>query len=126
MSLPSFAYLAELADAAVQKAQQGLPEPLQGEAIKIPVTYQEYPHQALLDEGWEDDLLGLYIGGTYVDAVEGGDPLPAQIFLFLANLWEFAEERERLYQREVRKTYLHELGHYLGLDEEDLAQRGLE
>jgi len=33
---------------------------------------------------------------------------------------------EDSYREEVRITFLHELGHYLGLDEGDLFQRGLE
>ncbi len=33
---------------------------------------------------------------------------------------------EQVYRAEVRTTYLHELGHYLGLDEDELTQRGLE
>jgi predicted Zn-dependent protease with MMP-like domain len=30
------------------------------------------------------------------------------------------------FRNEIRITYLHELGHYLGLDEDDLFERGLE
>ncbi|NCC93758.1 MAG: hypothetical protein EOM10_10815, partial [Opitutae bacterium] len=30
------------------------------------------------------------------------------------------------YRDEVRVTYYHELGHYLGLEEGDLEERGLE
>jgi predicted Zn-dependent protease with MMP-like domain len=30
------------------------------------------------------------------------------------------------FREEVRRTYLHELGHYLGLDEDDLADRDLD
>jgi len=53
-------------------------------------------------------------------------PLPAQIILFLENLWDFAEEDEEFFREEVRTTYLHELGHYLGLNEIDLEERGLD
>jgi len=31
-----------------------------------------------------------------------------------------------VYREEVRVTYLHELGHYLGWDEDDLTARGLD
>ncbi len=47
------------------------------------------------------------------------------ITLFLQNLWEFAGEQDRPYRREVRKTFLHELGHYLGWDEEEIEALGL-
>jgi len=36
------------------------------------------------------------------------------------------EAEEDAYREEVRITFLHELGHYLGLDEGDLSERGLE
>ena len=36
------------------------------------------------------------------------------------------EEDEEIFREEVHTTYLHELGHYLGLDEDDLFDRGLE
>jgi len=42
------------------------------------------------------------------------------------NIWREAEEDEDAYRREVRATLLHELGHYLGLEEIDLEDCGLE
>lgn len=52
--------------------------------------------------------------------------MPPQIILFLENIWEYAEGDAGVYRVEVRTTLLHELGHYLGLDEDDLAERGLD
>ena len=52
--------------------------------------------------------------------------LPPQILLFLDNIWDYAEADEEIYRDEVRLTYLHELGHYLGWDEDEIAERGLE
>ena len=46
-------------------------------------------------------------------------PQPTQIILFLENLWEFAGTDEAAYREEIRITYLHELGHYFGMDEDD-------
>ena len=39
---------------------------------------------------------------------------------------DYAEADEEIYRDEVRLTYLHELGHYLGWDEDEIAERGLE
>jgi predicted Zn-dependent protease with MMP-like domain len=36
------------------------------------------------------------------------------------------EAVESDFREEVRITFLHELGHYLGLNEEDISERGLE
>jgi len=44
----------------------------------------------------------------------------------LENLWDFAGGEEEIFRDEVHTTLLHELGHHLGLDEEELTQRGLE
>jgi predicted Zn-dependent protease with MMP-like domain len=51
---------------------------------------------------------------------------PPQIFLFLENIWDQAEADEDAFREEVHITYLHELGHYLGLNEDELFDRGLE
>jgi predicted Zn-dependent protease with MMP-like domain len=47
-------------------------------------------------------------------------------FYSFGNLWNFAERNEVVFRKEVRTTLLHELGHYLGLDEDELIERGLE
>jgi predicted Zn-dependent protease with MMP-like domain len=46
--------------------------------------------------------------------------------LFLLNIWDEADHGEAAFRREVRITLLHELGHYLGLNEKELADRELE
>ena len=56
----------------------------------------------------------------------GGEALPAQILLFVGNLWNFSEADAQVFCREVRKTVLHELGHFLGLDEAELEARHLD
>ena len=45
--------------------------------------------------------------------------------LFRSNLMRMAHDREAM-QEELRVTLLHEIGHFLGLDEEDLERRGLD
>jgi len=44
----------------------------------------------------------------------------------LENILEEAEDAGTTFEEEVRRTYLHELGHYLGLDEAALAARDLD
>ncbi len=51
--------------------------------------------------------------------------LPAAITLYRRNLQRVAADGEGLLE-ELRITVLHELGHYLGLSEEDLRTRGLD
>jgi predicted Zn-dependent protease with MMP-like domain len=113
-----------LAQAEVEATLGALPEPLRLQAASLPVSYEKRPGRALLRDGFEPDLLGLFVGAPLARPEES--PLPPQIILFLSNIWDFADGDEACYRREVVTTYLHELGHYLGLDEIDLEERGLE
>jgi len=124
----SWNQLVAMADHEVRWSRERLPAPVKTEAVGIPVSYEPKPSAGMLEEPEvDDDTLGLFVGGAYPEGVfGGGDVLPAQIVLFLENLWDYAEGHERTFRREVRRTYLHELGHYLGLDENDLAERGLD
>jgi predicted Zn-dependent protease with MMP-like domain len=113
-----------IAQAEVEATLAALPGPLRQQAASLPVSYEARPTEDLLGEGEDPDLLGLFVGPALAEPDES--PLPPQIILFLENLWEFAEEDESVFREEIRTTYLHELGHYLGLDEIDLEERGLE
>jgi predicted Zn-dependent protease with MMP-like domain len=121
---PHWRTLQGIAQAEVEATLASLPAPIQKHAAPLPVSYEARPAAALLKEGYEFDLLGLFVGPALAEPSES--PLPPQIILFLENLWDIAEGDEEDYREEVRTTYLHELGHYLGLDEIDLEERGLE
>jgi predicted Zn-dependent protease with MMP-like domain len=118
--------LFEVAQEEVRGTWRRLPRPLRPHAEALPVVYEPHPNDAVLADGWEPDLLGLFVGKAFGEEESGYADVPSQILLFLENLWDFAEEDEDLYREEVRTTYLHELGHYLGLDELDLEERGLD
>ena len=105
---------------------RALPAPLRSRATALPVTFEPVPPPELVDEGLDPDLLGLFNGESFPEGVVGGDPLPAHITLYLENLWDYADGDAATFREEVRRTYLHELGHYLGLDEDDLADRDLD
>jgi predicted Zn-dependent protease with MMP-like domain len=73
-----------------------------------------------------DDLLGLFEGASLSDPTPDDlDSLP-RIRLFLDSLWDYAEGDPEVFRQEVRITLLHELGHYLGLNEDQVADMGLE
>ncbi len=102
-----------------------LPSALREAARSLPVLYERRPNAALLRDGLEPDVLGLFVGDPRAED-GAASHLPPQILLFLDNLWEFADGDWDLFLDEVQTTYLHELGHYLGLGEIDLEDRGLE
>ena len=116
--------LRALALSEVEATLATLPAPLRERAEKLPVTFEGVPNVGRQADGIGADTLGLFTGAEFAE--EGSVPLPAQIILFLENLWDFAEGNEEVYREEVHTTYLHELGHYLGLDEDALTERGLE
>jgi predicted Zn-dependent protease with MMP-like domain len=119
--------LTAIARKVVSIAQKRLPAELRAVADAVPVCYEAAPNDDILAEGWEPDILGMFVGHEHGGELRtDGAPLPPQILLFLDNLWDYAESDEEIYRDEVRLTYLHELGHYLGWDEDEVARRGLE
>lgn len=117
--------LLALAQEEVRATIADLPPELRERAGPLPVVYERVPSPDMLDEVVQPDTLGLFVGEAFPDGEGGSSPLPPQIFLFLENLWDFAEGDEETYLDEVHVTYIHELGHYLGLNEEELEERGL-
>ena len=114
----------ELALREIELTLSELPPPLQEEARRLPVTFDSVPNAGLQVDGIQSDTLGLFTGAEFADG--GETVLPSQIILFLENLWELAEGEEKAFAAEVHTTFMHELGHFFGLDEDDLTERGLE
>ena len=77
------------------------------------------------EEGLDDDILGLFEGCSRLDGEPHSPQDLPRIRLFLDNLWDFAEGNPQAFREEVRTTLLHELGHYLGLDEDQVEAMGL-
>ena len=125
-SEPSHEELTKMAADTVGAAQRQLPPEIRPLARAVAVHYERMPADDLLAEGFEPDILGLFVGRPHGTELSDTNPLPPQILLYLESLWDFAEGDLEVFRAEVRVTYLHELGHYLGWDEDDLAARGLD
>jgi predicted Zn-dependent protease with MMP-like domain len=75
-----------------------------------------------LDE--DELLLGLYEGHPLTDrSIESTGRMPDVIFIFQEDC-ELVSDSEQQLIDEVRVTVLHELGHYFGLDEDELDRLG--
>lgn len=122
----TFAELTRRAEAVVTRLQGRLPPAIRPLAEGVPVHYEATPADDVLEQGFEPDILGLFTGNPHGTEFSHADPAPPQILLYLENIWDFAEGEPEVYAEEVRLTYLHELGHFLGWDEDDLADRGLD
>jgi len=118
--------LEKIAGDVVAATQRQLPGEVLEAARSVPVLFEAGPGPDVLADGFEPDILGLFSGPALGEGRDGGDPMPAQIHLYTANLWDYAGEDVGAYREEVRLTYLHELGHYLGWDEDQVAARGLD
>ena len=101
-----------------------LPAALRDAARQVPVCFEEFPADELVADGLDPGILGLFVGAPRHEHAHEPGP-PPQIILYLGNILDEGAEAGTTFAAEVRRTYLHELGHYLGLDEEDLAARDL-
>jgi predicted Zn-dependent protease with MMP-like domain len=120
------AFWSKLAEAEIARTLRALPEVLRARLRELPVLIEDRPGRQLLREGWPDDLLGLFDGPSYGEQVGDVSPNPPTVTLFIENLRAEARDDPAAFRHEVRTTLLHEIGHYLGLDEDGLAERGLE
>ncbi|MCL1920517.1 MAG: metallopeptidase family protein [Kiritimatiellaeota bacterium] len=115
----------DLADAEASALLAALPAPLRERLSGVSVTLAPYPTASdITEDGDEEDLLGLFIGAALGEEIADGEPSP-EIRLFIENILHETDGNETAFRREVRTTLLHEIGHYLGLDEDSLELRGL-
>jgi predicted Zn-dependent protease with MMP-like domain len=120
------ARLVQIAADTVSAAQRQLPADIRAVARSVPVHYEATPSEDLIADGFEPDILGLFTGDPHGTELAHDNPAPPQILLYMESLWDFAEGDVKVFREEVRLTYLHELGHYLGWDEDQLTARGLD
>ena len=119
-----FETLSQWADEELKALVKVLPADIQDAANTVAVSLEEKPGQGSYDDQLEGDELGLFEGPSLED--EGGAEEIPRIRLFLTNLWDWVGGEEHDFRDEVGTTFLHELGHYLGWDEDEVAERGLE
>ena len=114
-------------DEAVADAIAGLPAHAKPHLANVIINVEPLPSDEEIREGLSPAILGVF-HGTPVDErspLEAGDHHTARITLYQKNLERFATTRDELLE-EIRVTVLHEVGHLLGLDEDELYERGLD
>jgi len=100
----------------VEATLPALPEPLRSAAAELLVVVEGR------DPG--GDLYGCFEGVPRGES-NGYGELPPRIVLFATTLVEDFGRGDGL-AAEVRRTLVHEIGHYLGIGEAELHRRGLE
>jgi predicted Zn-dependent protease with MMP-like domain len=115
-------------DTLVERSLAELPEPVQRHLRELPVLVEPLPSAAILTAEkppLSPDLLGMFVGRDLMSRTSLDPPAaPGAIYLFRRNLLRFCHTIEEL-EHEVRVTVQHEVGHLLGLDENDLEEWGL-
>jgi predicted Zn-dependent protease with MMP-like domain len=116
-------------DSVMQDAIAGLPDKVRTAIDDVAILVEEYPTEELLEESdpsFPPDILGLFTGISRAERSAGASgTTPDTIHIFRRNIEHFVGEREEVVD-ELRVTLLHEIGHYLGMDEEELEALGLE
>ena len=100
-----------------------LPPDLRAEAetVILDVVSEPTPQQA---EKWNRNILGLYEGVPLVERLADSVILqPDRITLFHQPLQAIARTEIEL-RHHIRRTLIHELGHFFGFDEDELHERG--
>ena len=120
----------EAFEQVVREAANHLPDELLVHLKDVPIVVQDLPERAVLRQEEGDPItpgvLGLFIGHSLRDKSVFSPPdMPPTIFIYQRNLERQCPTREEL-EHEIYLTLYHELGHYLGLEEEELEERGLE
>ena len=110
----------EAFDAAVLEAVALLPSQVTGTLDHTTLAVEQVPSDE--DLLAESPPLSPLILGVFRS---GGEPLQTAIVLYQRNLERFARTREELVEQ-IAITLMHEVGHLMGLGEEDLWERGLE
>ncbi len=117
----------EVFNRIIEKALAELPEQFADVTEVLRIEVRDRPTaQMLRDSGVKPGhtLLGLYHGRPATRrSVEDSGVLPDVIYLFQGELERICSSEQEL-EEQVRKTLLHEIGHYFGLDEDDLADLG--
>ena len=123
-------------EGAIADALDAMPEEFLDELENIVVIAQDEPDEWQLEASGsadepgydpdEPDLLGYYDGVSLLERGDGYGGVfdyPDTVFIFKGPHERLSDDREVVLE-EVRKTVVHELGHYFGMNEDQLDAIG--
>ena len=109
-------------EALVEQALSSVPERFRRYLDNVVVVVEEEPTDEDYDETDtpdEDELFGIFRGAPFFERNRSVTELPAQIALFRGPILRSCATRGEAV-REIRDTVVHELGHLLGLGDEEM------
>lgn len=116
-------------DRVLRQAIDDLPAMFRDALRNVAIVVEEWPPDWLLEElavSPGETLYGFYHGIPLPERTfQDSGNLPDRISIYRRPLVEdFPDPKELV--REIRTTLLHEIGHYFGMDEEELSRLGYE
>jgi predicted Zn-dependent protease with MMP-like domain len=111
----------------VERALAEIPDEIAARLENVAVVIQdEATVEDLGDAGLppDEELFGLYVGTPLTDRGEYHMVLPDRILIFQGPHERHFPEADLA--DEIRKTVIHEVGHYFGIEEDRLHELGLE
>jgi predicted Zn-dependent protease with MMP-like domain len=112
----------------VEEAIDTIPARFGREIRNVAIVIEDEPSQELLDEMEvppEDTLLGLHVGTPLTERGAGGEAFnepPNTIILFQRSIEEDGDGSEDDIIVAIGETLIHELGHYFGLEEDEIME----
>jgi len=105
----------------VQEAVESLPEFFKRRLENVAIVVQDYPGPEAQDR-FPGLILGLYHGVPRPQrSVWAQPPLPDVIYIYQRNIERICRTPEEI-KHQVRETVIHEIGHYFGLTDEEMAR----
>jgi predicted Zn-dependent protease with MMP-like domain len=111
-------------DALVRDAIDRIPRRFAREIHNVAIVVEDEPSDELLDEMEIDEdgtLFGLYQGIPLTERTGYGNTLPDRITLFKGPIEDDCGDDEDEIVVEIGLTLIHELGHYFGMEEHEIA-----
>ena len=113
-------------EALVERAVKELPDEFREALDNVVVMVEEEPSREDLeevgidpDDDEADELFGLYHGTNQLERGASYMGLPDRVVIYRGPITRACDDRRELI-REIRDTVQHELGHYFGMEEDDL------
>jgi predicted Zn-dependent protease with MMP-like domain len=110
----------------VAQALDGLPEEVLAAMENLEVTIENEPSDQVREEfalADDETLFGIYQGTPLVDRGFNEPLLPDRIILYQTPLEDTFPRRDELVA-EIRRTVIHEVAHYLGMEEDEIDDLG--
>jgi predicted Zn-dependent protease with MMP-like domain len=110
----------------VAEALESLPKRFADLVENVAISVEEEPTADDLasiedDADGDSEILGIYRGVALTERTHDAPLLPDEIAVFRGPINRIARSRAEAVD-EVRETVIHELGHYFGLDDEEMEE----